>query len=503
MKKHRLTRFIKRKTSRLNGVWTIILSVLLISLDSTFINVIILDIATDLNTGLAMVQKLISSYLLILGTLTLLGGKITDKYGSAKIFRVGILIFGLGSLVSGTAHSPMSLFLGWSVIEGIGASLVFPSSTAYVHDNFKGKQRRFLYAVMSAAASAGAAAGPLFGGFIATHWSWRYLFLIQATFASIIIISSLSLKKDKNTTNTPIDWFGALLTILGLGSIVWALSNVHQSVIIGTRISVPWHLFVVVGLIILGIFIMWDLAKENALIDRELLLNLKFLRRVLLQSLINIAQGGYFFILPVFLQIVLEKDPIQTALYIVPLGLVILVVSLISARLSFKDEHVLLTGFSLVTLGALYGYLTLSVNFNLLDIIILTTLIGSGIGLVISRLINYIMQTVPKSQAGQGAGIITTITQISISIGTATMGSIFFSRLRENLTPLYKIAPTKINTVNKLYTYAKMSHNNHILHQLKLAVVDATQISILQSLLFLGLAILVLITIINWPKKAK
>ncbi len=148
-------------------------------LDSTVMNVSITTVVKDLGTTVNAMQAAIAFYTLTMAALMLVGAKMCAKWGLVKTFVVGSLIYALGSFITAIASSMGMLFVGWSVIEGIGAVLVIPAIAALVATNYKGTDRITAYAIIGGISGAAAAAGPLIGGFMTTYLSWRYVFIAE------------------------------------------------------------------------------------------------------------------------------------------------------------------------------------------------------------------------------------------------------------------------------------------------------------------------------------
>ena len=136
----------------------------MVVIDGTLMNVSLVQVASSLNITLENMQVLITFYSLVTGAFLLLGGKLADVYGRRRIFTLGAILFGIGSLLSALAPTGTDLFIGWSVIEGIGAALMMPASTSIIVDTFKGKERALAFGLWGATASVGAALGPIIGG---------------------------------------------------------------------------------------------------------------------------------------------------------------------------------------------------------------------------------------------------------------------------------------------------------------------------------------------------
>ena len=145
-------------------------------LDQTVMGVSISQLVADFDTTVTTIQAIITLYCLVMAMLMLAGGKIGDIIGRRRAFKIGLVIYGCGSAMTALAPTVAILTLGWSILEGIGASLVLPAMVALIAGNFEGKDRKVAYAVIGGVAGAGIAVGPIVGGWATTVLSWRVVF---------------------------------------------------------------------------------------------------------------------------------------------------------------------------------------------------------------------------------------------------------------------------------------------------------------------------------------
>ena len=148
-------------------------------LDSTVMNVSISQVVKDLHTTVPKVQTAITAYTLVMAAFMLIGAKLGDIWGRRRAFAIGLAVYGLGSLTTALSPSITVLMIGWSGIEGVGAVLVIPAIAALTAANYSGRERALAFGLLGGVAGAGAAAGPLIGGFVTTALSWRVVFAAE------------------------------------------------------------------------------------------------------------------------------------------------------------------------------------------------------------------------------------------------------------------------------------------------------------------------------------
>ncbi len=191
----------------------VIIAAMISSLDNTVLNVAIPSILRDFHTDLPSVQWVVSGYALTFATLLIIGGRLGDVYGHRRCFMVGASLFGLGSLIASFATSVPMLLAGEAVIEGIGAALMLPATTAILSTTFQGRERATAFAAWGAAVGSAAAFGPAVGGFLTTYYSWRWALRINVVVAPAAVIGALLfVHRDGRPERRPrLDVPGALL----------------------------------------------------------------------------------------------------------------------------------------------------------------------------------------------------------------------------------------------------------------------------------------------------
>ena len=157
-------------------------------LDGTVMNVSISTVVEDLDTSVDAMQAAITFYTLTMAALMLLGAKLGDVWGRRRAFVIGSIVYAIGSLTTALSPNVVVLFLGWSIIEGMGAVLVIPAIAALIADNYEGHARVAAYAIIGAASGAAVAAGPLIGGFMTTYLSWRYVFVAEVVIMAVVVL---------------------------------------------------------------------------------------------------------------------------------------------------------------------------------------------------------------------------------------------------------------------------------------------------------------------------
>ena len=193
-------------------------------LDSTVMNVSITTVVNDLKTSVSSMQLAITFYTLTMAALMLLGGKLGDIWGLKRTFIVGSIIYALGSLITALSVNFTMLFIGWSIVEGIGAIMVIPAIASLTAANYSGQDRIKAYAIIGGVTGGAAALGPLIGGYMTTYLSWRYVFASEVVIMFGVLLASRIIADVKRPARAAkVDIPSFLLSAAGLIMVVYGM----------------------------------------------------------------------------------------------------------------------------------------------------------------------------------------------------------------------------------------------------------------------------------------
>ena len=304
-------------------------------LDSTVMNVSISAVVEDLDSSVTAMQSAITFYTLTMAATMLLGAKLGDIWGRRRALVIGSIVYAIGSLMTAFSPNMTVLFLGWSIIEGLGAVLVIPAIAALLADNYEGRERVTAFAAIGAVSGAGVAAGPLIGGFMTTYFSWRYVFVGEVVILVFVVIFAGRIAEKSARQSIRIDVLSVALSALGLVGVVFGMLQskvwgwivpLHSPVVNGVEIAplgislTAW--FIVLGIVLLVLFF----ARQRQLVakGRDPLLHVDLLSIRQLRSGLSVLGGQYaiiaglFFMVPVYLQMTLGFDALQTGVADLP-----------------------------------------------------------------------------------------------------------------------------------------------------------------------------------------
>jgi MFS family permease len=424
----------------------------LMTVDSTVMNVSISALVADLDTTVTAIQAVITSYTLVMAASMITGGKLGDLLGRRRALRMGLVIYGIGSGLTALSPNVVVLFLGWSVLEGLGAALIMPTVTALVAGNFTGQQRARAYGLIAASAAVAVAAGPIIGGFVTANFSWRWVFAAEVVIAGGLLIGSARIPDVAVEERPKLDGVGALLSAAGLAMIVLGVLQSSSWGWVAPRIAdgpdatpqlagislTAW--LVLAGVVALWMLVEWlDYRKAHGrtpLFDPTLLDNRQLrggLSVLLTQYLVS---SGLFFTVPLFLSIVLGLDAFDTGIRMLPLSLALILVAPAVPRFAAHASPRRVARLGLLLLAGAALLLAALLGANPADAGIVTVpflLLGAGLGLLASQLGNVIVSSEPVERSGEVGGLQYTAQNLGASLGTALIGAVVIGTLATQL----------------------------------------------------------------------
>jgi MFS family permease len=456
-------------------------------LDTTVMNVSISQVAADLNTTVVGLQTAITMYTLVMAAFMLIGGKIGDRWGAKRTFWIGLLVYGVGSLGTGLSQNLTQLLVFWSLIEGLGAVFVIPSIAALTAKTYEGKQRALCYGILGGVAGASMAAGPLIGGWVTAYFSWRYVFIGETV---IVLFVMLFLKLIPATVGrkTKLDTIGAALSAAGLGAIVFGVLQSSQWGWVTPKAAAPFTLLGLsptFWLIILGgVLLMFFARREDAvkargdepLLDMALLGIPRMKAGLIVQACQAFIIQATFFVLPLYLQIVLGFDALQTGKTILPLSVALFVFALGGASVTsrFGPKLIVQRGLAALLVGEVVLLYFLGPDLATAGFAVGMALIGAGLGLMASQVGNVIMSSVDSSRGSEAGGLQGTSLNLGASLGVALVGSIVIGLLATNFTTLVSTNPNLPDSVKQQVSVAAEKSANFVsASQVESAAVEA------------------------------
>jgi len=413
-------------------------------LDQSAMNVSISALVADFDTTVTTIQAVITLYCLVMAMFMLTGGKIGDILGRRRTFTIGLVIYACGSALTAVAPTVAVLALGWSVLEGLGAALVLPAMVALIAGNFEGGSRKVAYAVIGGVAGAGIAVGPILGGWATTEYSWRIIFAGEVLLVGVILAMTPKVKDSARTGPAPkLDYLGTALSAVGLGLVVLGVLQSSTWGWVRPKPDSPIEPFgfsLTVFVIAAGAALLWAFTRLQTRLEdsgRDPLVHLSLLRIDSLRAGLiglfsqNLILMGVFFTIPLYLQLVIGLDALDTGLKMLPVSIAMFLASAAGSRLSgrFPIRSIVRTGLLLSLLAALLLLATVQPELDESSFAWAMALLGVGMGLLASQLGNVVQSSVDTSGRGEAGGLQFTGQQLGSSLGVALLGAIVLSGL--------------------------------------------------------------------------
>ena len=396
--------------------------------DTSLMNVSIASVVEDLDTTVSGVQSAIALEALVSAAFILIGSKVGDLVGRKRAFVLGLLGYATGALAMAFAQGLTAIIVFWAIIGGLGASLLLPAMQSLIHGNFQGAAQKKAYALVGAAAAIAAAVGPLVGGFLTTFLSWRVGFLLEVVVIAVVLSGLGQIRDVPYTGPRGVDVVGAVLSAVGMGGVVIGILVWQEG---GEFVG----LLIAVGLVALGSLARWLIrrAREGkpTLLDPDLFRHDLFRLGVSSQMLQNIALGGAMIALPIYLQMVLEYNAMQTGLTLAPLSLTMFATALVAGKRSAgrRPAGIVRAGSGLLTVGMLLLIPIVPRADSGWALVIPLMIAGAGLGLLVSQLNNYTLSPISDERVSEAAGVNSAAGSFGLSFGLAFAGAIMLATL--------------------------------------------------------------------------
>jgi EmrB/QacA subfamily drug resistance transporter len=433
------------------GRWVLAATILASSMafiDGTVVNVALPALQTNLNANAVDVQWVIEAYALLLSALLLVGGSLGDHYGRRRIFLLGVLIFALASAACGLAGTIRQLIIA-RAFQGLGAALLVPGSLAIISNSFSEQERGRAIGTWSGFSAITTAIGPVLGGWLIEHVSWRAVFFINLPLAlAVILISLRHVAESSDSERTSVDWFGTILAALGLSGLVYGLIESSQAGF-GNRSVI---LALALGVLILILFLFVESRVPQPMLPLTLFRSRTFAGTNLLTFLLYAALGGTLFFLPLNLIQVQRFSPTAAGAALLPF---IVLMSLLSrwsgglvARYGAKLPLIvgpLITGVGyLLFLGPGIGgsYWT---NF-FPPVVVL----GLGMAITVAPLTTTVMNSIEQNRAGIASGVNNAVARTASLVAIAILGVVMLHVFKTGLDRRLTIANLPAQTAQSV-----------------------------------------------------
>jgi EmrB/QacA subfamily drug resistance transporter len=417
-------------------------------IDSTVVNVALPAIQASFHATVVDVQWVVESYGLFLGALILVGGSLGDLFGRRRMFVVGVAIFAVASVGCGVASNIHQLIIARS-IQGVGAALLVPGSLAIVSSSFDEKSRGQAIGTWSGFTAITTAVGPVLGGWLVQHASWRWAFFINLPLATAVIaISVWRIPESRSATAARVDWLGALVATLGLGGLVNAFIE---------STSVGWRHPLVFGSLIVGLgsliaFAFVEATEASPMVPPALFASRSFTGANLLTLFLYASIGIFFFLFPLNLIQVQGYSATATGTAVLPLILLLFLLSRWSGGLAtrYGPRVPLIIGPIITGLGFVLFAVPSIGDSYWTAFFPAVVVLGLGMAVAVAPLTTVVMNSANRDNVGAASGINNAVARVAGVLAIAVLGIVmvnaFGARLNSDLAHL-SLPPNTVHDI--------------------------------------------------------
>lgn len=403
------------------------LSLLIVSMDATIVNVAIPAIRADLDASSSQLQWVIDVYTLVLASLLMLAGAAGDRLGRRRVFQIGLTVFAFGSLLCSLAPN-VELLIAARFVQAIGGSMMNPVALSIISQIFTGRvERARALGVWGAVVGIAMALGPTVGGLLIEYVSWRSVFWINLPIcAAAIALTAIFVPETKSSTMRTLDPVGQGLAVVFLFGIVFALIE-------GPGLG--WTNPAVIGIAVaalaaLAAFLRWESRRRDPFIDLRFFRSIPFAAATVTAISAFAGWGAFLFMMSLYLQAERHYSAMQTGLIYLPIAIGALVFSPLSGRLVGRygaRPSLVTAGIFITAASVLLTFLTATTP--VWQLVVLFTVFGVGFSMVNAPITNAAVSGMPLDRAGAASAVTSTSRQVGVSIGVALCGSVTGSAL--------------------------------------------------------------------------
>ena len=409
-------------------------TLLLISLDTTILNVALPSIVRGLGASSSQLQWIVDAYAVVFAGLLLSVGALGDRVGRKWIFLAGLVVFAGGSALAAESVSPDRLMLARAVM-GVGAADLMPCTLSILTNVFtEEKDRVRAIGIWSGTTGLGVALGPILGGFLLAHFWWGSVFFVNVPVGLLGLVAAVWLvPNSRNPTPRRPDPVGTALSIFGLGLLLWGIIEAPGR----GWTSAPIMAALLAAGVVITSFVIWELHVDHPMLPLRFFTNRRYSAAIAALALVLFALVGVFFLMTQYLQFALGYSPLEAGLRIAPVAVVLLVVAPLSMVLARRigSKAVVSSGMILIAIGL--GILsTTTVHGTYRDCVIPFILLGTGVALALAPCTESVMGSLPIEEAGVGSATNDVSMQVGAALGVGVLGTALNLRYQHLMAPL-------------------------------------------------------------------
>jgi EmrB/QacA subfamily drug resistance transporter len=390
-------------------------------IDGTVVNVALPALQTSLHASIASIQWVVEAYALMLASLLLLGGSLGDLLGRRRVYICGVLVFATASVGCGFARN-VDMLIGARLVQGLGAALLVPGSLALITSSFPKETRGQAIGTWSGFTAITAAMGPVLGGWLIQHYTWRLIFFLNVPIAAAVILLSAKIPESRNEESTrQIDWPGALLIVLGLCGVTYALIEWPAHALYGGKLPA---VTAILGIVALAGFILVEHLSPAPMVSLKLFRSRNFVGANLLTLFLYASLSALMFFFPMDLMEVQHYTATQAGAAFLPFVILMFGLSRWAGGLvaRYGSRVPLLVGPLVAASGmTLFAILPQSGSYwkGFFPAVLL---MGLGMTISVAPLTTTVMNAVPEAESGLASGINNAISRLAALLAVAIFG---------------------------------------------------------------------------------
>jgi EmrB/QacA subfamily drug resistance transporter len=424
---------------------TLVLSLLVVVLDNTILNVALKTIQQDLGATQSELAWAVNAYTLVFAGLLFTYGVLGDRYGRRRALVVGLTLFGLASALCAFASTPEHLIAARALM-GIGGAAVMPSTLSIISNVFEADERGKAIGIWAGFVGIAIAVGPITGGLLLEHFWWGSVFLVNVPVVLVALAAIVWIvPESKDPSPQGLDPLGVVLSIVGLVLLVYGIIKGGETTEWGSAIVLGPMLG---GVAVLTLFVLLQRRSRAPMLDVTLFRNPAFSAACAAVTLVMFALFGAVFYLSFYLQYARDYSPLEAGVRLLPVAIAMSFFAPRSATMvkRYGAKAVCAVGLLLVSVS-FGGYLFVDERTPIAVVLVLLFLQGAGMANVMAPATESIMSTLPRERAGAGSAVNTTVRQVGGALGVAVLGSILSAAYRNQVTPALAGLPPEAQDV--------------------------------------------------------
>ncbi len=414
------------------------ISLLIVGLDTTIVNVALPSIHRSLHASISGLQWTVDAYTLVLASLLMLAGSTADRVGRRRTFQTGLVVFSLGSLLCALAPS-LPFLIGARVVQAIGGAMLNPVAMSIIRNVFEDpRERAQAIGVWGAVFGLSMALGPVLGGVLVDAISWRAVFVVNLPVGVLaIVLTALFVPESRAPHPRRTDPVGQALVIIALASLTYAIIEAPRNGLLSAGIL---GLFVLSAACFAGL-VLYELRRFEPLIEVRFFRSAPFSGASAIAVCVFAATGGFLFLNTLYLQEVRHLSPLHAGLYMLPMAGMMLICSPLSGHLVGQRgaRLPLLLGGGCVLISALM-LTRLAATSTTAFLFVAYVMFGAGTGFVNPPITNTAVSGMPPAQAGVAAAVASTSRQVGMTLGVAVVGAVAGGTITSALGPGFAAA---------------------------------------------------------------